>query len=72
MLWAAVCSFIIFYTLNFFCLFRIKPQVEFKGMDVCEHGEAAYPVDAWIEQQYNHNSENERPTIPKNMQGING
>ena len=72
MLWAATCSFIMFFTLNYFRLFRVKPQTEFKGVDICEHGEAAYPVDAWIEQQYNNNSENERPTIPKNMQGTQG
>ena len=52
-LWTAVWGFLIFFPLNYFNLLRIKPLTEFKGMDLTEHGEAAYPVDAWVEIQYN-------------------
>jgi hypothetical protein len=48
---------------------RIPPETEFKGVDICEHGEAAYPVDAWVELQYSHTADNERPNVPRNMQG---
>jgi ammonia channel protein AmtB len=71
-LWAGFCSFLIFFSLNYFNLLRINPQTEYKGVDICEHGEAAYPVDAWVELQYNHNNGSERPTIPKIMQGTAG
>ena len=71
-LWAAVWSFCIFYPLNYFNLLRVKPQTEYRGVDITEHGEAAYPVDAWVELQYNHNNEGERPTVPKVMQGTQG
>jgi len=50
-LWAAVWSFFIFYPLNYFNLLRVKPQTEYRGVDITEHGEAAYPVDAWVELQ---------------------
>jgi hypothetical protein len=53
----------------FFPQLRIPPETEFKGVDICEHGEAAYPVDAWVELQYSHTADNERPNVPRNMQG---
>ena len=34
-----------------------------------EHGESAYPVDAWVEIQYNQNKEGDRPKVPSVMQG---
>jgi ammonia channel protein AmtB len=69
-LWTAVWSFLIFYPLNYFNLLRVSPQTEFKGMDLSEHGEAAYPVDAWVEIQYNRSDEERRPSIPKIMNGL--
>ena len=39
-------------------------------MDLTEHGEAAYPVDAWVEIQYNRFDEEKSPSIPKIMNGL--
>jgi hypothetical protein len=47
---------------------RIKPQTEFKGLDQEFHGEAAYPVDAWVEIQYN--EQNGDRQVPVVMQGV--
>ncbi len=40
--------------------------------DVCDNETNFYYNETRVEQQYNHTSDNERPTIPKNMQGIQG
>ena len=66
-LWTAAWAFLIFYPLNRFNLLRIKPLTEFKGLDLTEHGEAAYPVEAWVELQYNQNGK--ASSIPDFMQG---
>ena len=68
-LWAIFWSFCIFFPLSYFNFLRIKPQTEYKGVDVMEHGESAYPVDAWVEIQYNQNKEGDRPKVPSVMQG---
>jgi hypothetical protein len=39
-----------------------------QGMDLTEHGEAAYPVDAWVELQYKNNGDS-RPAVPSVMKG---
>jgi len=39
-------------------------------MDMTEHGEAAYPVDAWVEIQYNRSEVERRPSIPRIMNGL--
>jgi hypothetical protein len=43
-------------------------QTEFKGMDLTEHGEAAYPADAWVELQYK-DDEYGRQSVPSVMKG---
>ena len=37
-------------------------------MDLTEHGEAAYPVDAWVELQYKDHDGIER-SVPRVMNG---
>ena len=34
-------------------MLRVSTEMEFKGMDLVKHGEAAYPAGAWVEYQYN-------------------
>ena len=46
--------------------------MEFKGLDQTEHGETAYPVDAWVELQYNNPEGQRRQSIPSLMQGSPG
>jgi ammonia channel protein AmtB len=67
-LWTATWGLLIFYPLNYFNLLRINPQIEFKGMDLTEHGEAAYPVDAWVELQYK-DQDGTRRSVPSVMNG---
>ena len=57
-----------FYPLMKFNLLRINAQTEFKGMDLTEHGEAAYPADAWVELQYK-DDDYGRPSVPSVMKG---
>jgi len=50
--WAAAVSCLIFYVLKLNNKLRVSEDVEVKGLDITEHGEAAYPADAWREEQY--------------------
>jgi len=50
--WSLVWSILIFGTLKYFDLLRVDTDTEFKGCDLVKHGESAYPVDAWVELQY--------------------
>lgn len=51
-LWAGSHSLVLFGTLNYFNLLRIDDETELLGCDVTKHGESAYPVSAWNEDQY--------------------
>ena len=70
--WTAAWSFLIFYPFQRFGYLRVTPLTEFKGLDQTEHGETAYPVDAWVETQYNNPEGQRRPSIPSLMQGSPG
>ena len=50
--WAAGVSVIMFYILKLNNKLRVSQDVELKGLDITEHGEAAYPAEAWREEQY--------------------
>jgi hypothetical protein len=50
--WSLLWSGLMFGTLKYFKLLRIDTDTEFKGNDLVKHGESAYPVDAWVELQY--------------------
>ena len=58
--WSAVWSVITFGVLKSHKLLRIDDNTENFGHDLLHHGEAAYPIDAWMEYQYKDN-------ISKNM-----
>ena len=51
-LWAGLHSILIFGWLDYFQLLRIDKETEYRGCDIIKHGEAAYPVSAWKENQY--------------------
>jgi len=59
LLWSVSWSTLLFGTLKYFEMLRVSTEMEFKGMDLVKHGEAAYPAGAWVEYQYN-NSSNDR------------
>ena len=50
--WSALWSCLMFGSLKYFNLLRIDRDTEFRGNDIVKHGEPAYPVDAWVELQY--------------------
>ncbi len=62
-LWSAFWGFCIFYPLRRAGLLRVAPLTEFKGIDDVDHGERAYPADAWVEMQYR------RSDVPNVMDG---
>ena len=46
--WSAGWSVLIFGGLKWVGMLRIDRDTEFRGNDTVKHGEAAYPVDAWV------------------------
>ena len=46
--WSGLWSMFIFGALKLFNILRIDRDTEFRGNDTVKHGEAAYPVDAWV------------------------
>ena len=73
--WSLLWSIIIFGSLKFFNLLRIDTDTEFKGNDLVKHGESAYPVDAWVELQYEKKSSSARKpsvNVAPMMQGASG
>ena len=53
--WSASISSIIFYILKLNNKLRLPMEVEIAGCDIIKHGEAAYPAEAWSEDQYGQN-----------------
>ena len=66
-LWAGVHSIVIFGTLYYFDLLRIDKETEYRGCDIAKHGEAAYPVTAWKENQYDIAATNMKKNLPSFM-----
>ena len=66
-LWAAVWAVLIFGLLSRLDLLRVSRPEELQGMDLVKHGEAAYPVTAWLEQQY---SRDNGQSLPLNINGV--
>jgi len=62
--WAASISVIMFYILKLNNKLRVSQDVEQKGLDITEHGEAAYPAEAWREEQYKQEGD---MALPPNM-----
>ena len=50
--WSAFWSFLLFGILKSHNLLRVDEHTEVLGNDLLHHGEAAYPIDAWLEYQY--------------------
>ena len=50
--WSAAISSLIFFTLKLNNKLRLPREVEMAGCDIIKHGEAAYPAEAWSEDQY--------------------
>ena len=67
--WSFFWSVLIFGTLKYFDLLRIDTDTEFKGNDLVKHGESAYPVDAWVELQYEKKSRKNTNNAAPMMQG---
>lgn len=51
--WSMVWSALLFGGLKLAGVLRVSTDMEFRGMDLIKHGEAAYPAGAWVEFQYN-------------------
>jgi len=68
-LWSTLWSVMIFGTLYFFKLLRVSAELEQTGMDIQKHGEAAYPAQAWIEDQYRKRQQSMYDRKPVHMQG---
>jgi len=60
-LWAALWAFIIFGLLHLLKVLRVSRPDELRGMDLSKHGESAYPVGAWQEQQYSRDTQLSSP-----------
>ena len=67
--WSLLWSVLIFGSLKYFNLLRIDRDTEFKGNDLVKHGESAYPVDAWVELQYEKKSRKISTNVAPMMQG---
>ena len=69
--WTGVTCFIMFFVLKKLNLLRVEPDMEFQGMDLIKHGEAAYPAEAWVERQYGgaSGSKSQHACLPPNMRG---
>jgi len=67
--WSLLWSVLIFGSLKYFDLLRIDTDTEFKGNDLVKHGESAYPVDAWVELQYEKKSRKISTNAAPMMQG---
>jgi len=68
--WSAFWSTAMFFPLSYFRVFRIPRDMEFQGVDIIKHGEAAYPAAAWEEVQYGSNA-NAGMGLPVHMRGGN-
>jgi len=70
-LWSIFWSVALFGGLWKAKMLRVAVELEFKGMDIIKHGEAAYPSSAWVEYQYsshhNRDSTKNGPALPPNM-----
>jgi len=53
LVWSVFWSTLLFGALKYTKMLRVSTEMEFKGMDLVKHGEAAYPAGAWKEYQYN-------------------
>lgn len=64
-LWTGVICTVMFGSLKYFGWLRVPTDVELKGLDMAKHGEAAYPAEAWHEEQYinNNNNNNNLPLV---------
>jgi len=54
--WSAFWSTFVFGGLQYFNDLRVDSETETKGNDIAKHGEAAYPQEAWLEDQYRRHS----------------
>jgi len=54
--WSAFWSTFVFGGLQYFNNLRVDSETETKGNDMAKHGEAAYPQEAWLEDQYRRHS----------------
>ena len=46
--------------------------MEFMGMDLIKHGEAAYPAEAWVEVQYGARKMTQNGIKPPSSSNLNG
>ena len=68
--WAVLWATVIFGLLSLTNLLRVSQPDEVRGMDLTKHGEAAYPVTAWLEHQYTRDTgdvEDAGVDLPVNM-----
>merc|ERR1719427_1563348 len=64
--WSAMVSSVMFYILKLNKKLRVSREMEFQGLDLVKHGEAAYPAEAWREVQYGDDGELGQ-SLPPNM-----
>ncbi len=62
--WSTFWSLLIFRPMEYFGMYRIDRETEFRGNDAVKHGEAAYPAAAWVEMQYQ-----DKESLPMHMVG---
>ena len=65
--WAGLWASAIFGLLSLSNLLRVSRPDEVRGMDLTKHGEAAYPVTAWLEHQYSRETIDGGVDLPVNM-----
>lgn len=69
LLWSVFWSCLLFGPLKYYKILRVSTEMEFKGMDLVKHGEAAYPAAAWVEYQYSKKESENTTGGPPVMQG---
>ena len=61
--WTSAWSCLVFASLKWFEVLRVEDYYEHFGLDLTQHGESAYPADAWIEIQYQSNQQTDARRI---------
>ncbi|XP_071831993.1 putative ammonium transporter 1 [Apostichopus japonicus] len=71
-LWTGLLSFILFGTMYMLKILRVDAETEMLGLDISEHGEAAYPIMAYLNNDHSNGTGNGHPlaSIPVHLTAV--